>query len=138
MTRAFRPGARRAQAAGTLSLAERVAVNFSAQLGAQLILAVGGLISLAVTTRYLDLRHYGALITALIFVSLFTIATDFGITTIGGRELAKDARDRQRVLSINAVSISAPRAFTPIVPPPPCGNDQSGWSTALSPSTPTG
>ena len=107
MTRAFRPGARRAQAAGTLSLAERVAVNFSAQLGAQLILAVGGLISLAVTTRYLDLRHYGALITALIFVSLFTIATDFGITTIGGRELAKDARDRQRVLSSIGLVVTA-------------------------------
>lgn len=131
MTRAFRSGARRAQGAGTLSLAERVAVNFSAQLGAQLILAVGGLISVAVTTRYLDLRHYGALITALIFVSLFTIATDFGITTIGGRELAKDARDRQRVLSsiglivtaISLIALGAAIGLAQIAYPGPGGFD---------------
>jgi O-antigen/teichoic acid export membrane protein len=107
LTRLIRPGRRRARAAVSLSLAERVAVNFSAQLGAQLILAVGGLISVAVTTRYLDLRHYGALVTALIFVSLFTIMTDFGITTIGGRELAKASYDRRRILSSIGLVVAA-------------------------------
>ena len=107
LMRAFRPGGRPRRASGSLSLAERVAVNFSAQLGAQLILAVGGLISVAVTTRYLDLRHYGALITALVFVSLFTIVTDFGITTIGGREIAKAPHHRRRILSSIGLVVAA-------------------------------
>src|SRR5438552_3495244 len=107
LMRAFRPVGRPRRASGSLSLAERVAVNFSAQLAAQLILAVGGLISVAVTTRYLDLRHYGALITALVFVSLFTIVTDFGITTIGGREIAKAPQDRRRILSSIGLVVAA-------------------------------
>jgi O-antigen/teichoic acid export membrane protein len=98
LRRAIRPS-RRPQSSATLSLAERVAVNFSAQLAGQLAVALGGLISVAVTTRYLDVRHYGALVTALIYVSLFTIVTDFGITTIGGRELAKGTHERRRILS---------------------------------------
>ncbi|MGN6431336.1 MAG: flippase [Gaiellaceae bacterium] len=106
LTRPFRLSRRPSQTRGALSLAERVAVNFSAQLGAQLILAVGGLVSVAVTTRYLDFRQYGALVTALIFVSLFTILTDFGITTIGGRELAKDEPDREHILSSIGLIVS--------------------------------
>jgi O-antigen/teichoic acid export membrane protein len=99
-TRLVRPPHRRAPAEGrTLNLAERVAVNAAAQLASQFALALGGLLSVVVTTRYLDVRQYGALVTALIFVSLFALLTDFGMTTIGGRELAKSPEDADRILS---------------------------------------
>jgi O-antigen/teichoic acid export membrane protein len=82
-----------------MRLAERVAVNATAQLVGQLFLAAGGLVAVAVSARYLNVREYGALVTALIYVSLFVIATDFGLATIGARELAKREDEGQRILS---------------------------------------
>jgi O-antigen/teichoic acid export membrane protein len=82
-----------------MRLAERVAVNATAQLVGQLFLAAGGLVAVAVTARYLGVRDYGALITALIYVSLFVLATDFGLSTIGARELAKREDESQTILS---------------------------------------
>jgi O-antigen/teichoic acid export membrane protein len=90
----------------TRPLAERVAVNAAAQLVAQFVIAAGGLVSVAVTTRYLNLTQYGALVTALIFVSLFTVMTDFGITGIGGREVAKSPHNAEQILSSLAIVIS--------------------------------
>jgi O-antigen/teichoic acid export membrane protein len=82
-----------------MRLAERVAVNATAQLVGQLLLAAGGLVAVAVSARYLGVHDYGALITALIYVSLFVIATDFGLATIGAREFAKDEAAGQTILS---------------------------------------
>jgi O-antigen/teichoic acid export membrane protein len=83
----------------SMRLAERVAVNAAAQLIGQLLLAAGGLVAVAVTARYLGVRDYGALVTALIYISLFVIATDFGLATIGARELAKREDEGQTILS---------------------------------------
>jgi len=100
LTRLVRLPRRRAPTeARSLSLAERVAVNAAAQLASQFALALGGLLAVAVTTRYLDVRQYGALVTALIFVSLFALLADFGMTTIGGREVAKSPQDADKILS---------------------------------------
>lgn len=82
-----------------MRLAERVAVNATAQVIGQLFLAAGGLVAVAVTARYLGVRDYGALVTALIYVSLFMIATDFGLATIGAREIAKREEEHQTILS---------------------------------------
>jgi len=47
-----------------LGLAERVAINTAAQLVGQFLVLAGGLVAVAVTTRYLGLRDYGSLVTA--------------------------------------------------------------------------
>src|SRR6266545_2283824 len=94
-TRLVRPSRRRAPAeARSLTLAERVAVNAAAQLASQFALALGGLLAVAVTTRYLDIRQYGALVTALIFVGLFALGAAIAVSQIayagpGGAEVRK-------------------------------------------------
>jgi O-antigen/teichoic acid export membrane protein len=82
-----------------MRLAERVALNAAAQVAGQIFLAIGGLVAVAVTARYLGVRDYGALVTALIFISFFAIATDFGLVTIGARELAKRDEEGEAILS---------------------------------------
>ncbi len=90
-----------------MGLAERVAINATAQLIGQFLLAAGGLAAVAATTRYLSLKEYGALVTALIFVSLFVAVTDSGMTTTGGRELARAPERAEAIVSSTGLTVTA-------------------------------
>jgi len=81
-----------------MKLAQRVAFNASIQLVGQAVVVIGGIAAVAVAARYLGLRDYGALITATVFVSLFTLVTDFGVSAIGGREIAKLPEAAERIV----------------------------------------
>ncbi len=95
-----------------MGLAERVAINAAAQLVGQFLVLAGGLVAVAVTTRYLGLRDYGSLVTALVFVSLFALVTDFGATTIGARELAKRPLEARSIISSLGIGTTAISVLT--------------------------
>lgn len=98
-----------------MRLAERVAVNTVAQLVGQFLVLAGGLFAVAVTTRYLGLRDYGSLVTALVFISLFSLMTDFGVTTIGARELARRPGEARSILSSLGIVTTAVSVLTVVL-----------------------
>jgi O-antigen/teichoic acid export membrane protein len=81
-----------------MSLARKVAVNASAMAVGRVLLGGAGLVSIAITTRYLGLEAYGALTAATAFVGVLGPLTDIGISTIGARELAKRPDETERVM----------------------------------------
>jgi O-antigen/teichoic acid export membrane protein len=81
-----------------MSLARKVALNASAMAVGRVLLGGAGLISVAITTRYLGLEAYGALTAATAFVGVLGPLTDIGISTIGARELAKRPDETERVM----------------------------------------
>ncbi|MGI9094348.1 MAG: oligosaccharide flippase family protein, partial [Thermoleophilaceae bacterium] len=82
-----------------MSLARKVTLNASA-LGAGRVAAAGlGIVSVAISTRYLGVEAYGALAVALAFSTLLNVVADGGIWTIAARELAKRPEDTQRIFA---------------------------------------
>jgi O-antigen/teichoic acid export membrane protein len=81
-----------------MTLSSKVAVNASALAVGRLLLAGAGILSVAITTRYLGLEAFGALTAATAFVGLLGPLTDIGISTIGARELAKRPAETERVM----------------------------------------
>ena len=82
-----------------MGLARRIALNAGAQLAGQVVVTVGGVAAVAITVRYLGIKDYGTLITGVVFVSLFTLFTDFGFSAIGAREISKRPEAMRKVLS---------------------------------------
>lgn len=73
-----------------MKLTERIALNSSVQAVRQVFLAVAGIVSVAVATRYLSVDEYGGLVAALVLLSLLSFATDFGISAMTVRAMARD------------------------------------------------
>jgi O-antigen/teichoic acid export membrane protein len=67
--------------------------------GGRTLNAVIGVVGVGITARYLGVGLYGALVTALAFISIVNVLTDVGIWTIGARELAKRPNETQRLVS---------------------------------------
>lgn len=85
-----------------MSLAHKVALNSGAQALRQVIVAVLGLASIALVSRYLPIADYGKVLTAFVIVSLFAFAGDFGITATAARMMAKEP---ERRLAISACAM---------------------------------
>lgn len=87
-----------------MKLSQRVALNTALLAAGRVALAASGLVGVAVATRYLGADRFGSLTLGLVFVSVLTLASDFGLYTIAGRELAKHP-DRERHLLANVLAM---------------------------------
>jgi O-antigen/teichoic acid export membrane protein len=75
----------------------KIAVNSGALVAGQVFGMVSGLISVAIAARYLGLDEYGQVIAAMVLVSMFSAAGDFGMSAVGARQLARDPTGEQRL-----------------------------------------
>jgi O-antigen/teichoic acid export membrane protein len=73
-----------------VKLAEKIAVNSSVQALRQGFIAISGIVSVAVVTRYLSVDQYGAVLAAIVLISLLSFATDFGIAAMTVRAMSRD------------------------------------------------
>jgi O-antigen/teichoic acid export membrane protein len=90
------PAARRRSG---LRLSDKIALNSSVQAARQLFIACAGIVSVAVATRYLTVDQYGGIIAALVLVSLFSLAADFGITAMTVRAMAREPENDVQIVS---------------------------------------
>jgi len=82
-----------------VNLSQKVAVNTALLVASRIVVAAAGLAGVAVATRYLGPREFGQLTVAIVFVSVFGFATDFGVYTVVAREVAKHPEDRDRLVA---------------------------------------
>ncbi|HVW17556.1 MAG TPA: polysaccharide biosynthesis C-terminal domain-containing protein, partial [Solirubrobacteraceae bacterium] len=80
-----------------LSLAHKLAINSLSQGLRQVVQAVGGLASVAIVSRHLAIDEYGAVLAAMAFVSVFSLAGDFGITVTTARLMAREPERRDEL-----------------------------------------
>jgi O-antigen/teichoic acid export membrane protein len=83
-----------------VSLTRKVAVNATALAAGRGLLAVTGLVSVALATRYLGLHAYGALVAAIAFVTAFSPVADIGLSSIAAREMAKRPGEEERLVGV--------------------------------------
>jgi O-antigen/teichoic acid export membrane protein len=81
-----------------VSLARKVALNASALTAGRMVNAVLGLVAVGISTRYLGVDVYGALVVALAYSGIVSALTDVGVWTIGAREIAKRPEDTHRLV----------------------------------------
>lgn len=82
-----------------MTLARKVTVNASALAAGRAVATVLGIVSVGLSTRYLGVDAFGALVTALAFSSLLSIITDAGIWTIATREISKRPEQTGRIFA---------------------------------------
>jgi O-antigen/teichoic acid export membrane protein len=82
-----------------MKLAERIALNSSVQAFRQILLAVFGIVSVGVATRYLSVDQYGGILAALVLLSLFSVATDFGIAAVVVRRMSREPEHETAIQS---------------------------------------
>lgn len=82
-----------------VNLSQKVAINTTLLVASRLVAAAAGLAGVAIATRYLGPRDFGQLTVAIVFVSVFGFATDFGVYTVVAREVAKHPEDRDRLVA---------------------------------------
>lgn len=73
-----------------MKLSQKIALNSSVQAARQVFIAIAGIVSVAIATRYLTVDQYGAILAAVVLVSLLSIAADFGISAMTVRAMARD------------------------------------------------
>jgi O-antigen/teichoic acid export membrane protein len=88
----------------SVTLSQRILLNTSILAGARLVLAATGVVSIAISTRYLGVEDYGSFVAALAFAALVASLADWGLFTICARELAKRPDKARRLLS-NALTL---------------------------------
>ena len=72
-----------------MNLPQRVLATTAAQVAGKLVLALGAIVTLRLTTGYLGVEGFGELAIIFAFVPLLAIVSDLGIPMVLGRELAK-------------------------------------------------
>jgi O-antigen/teichoic acid export membrane protein len=82
-----------------MKLSQKIALNSSVQAMRQVFLAVAGIVSVAVATRYLTVDQYGAVLAAVVLIGLFSIAADFGISAMTVRAMARDPENEVAIQS---------------------------------------
>jgi O-antigen/teichoic acid export membrane protein len=82
-----------------MKLAQKIALNSSAQAARLLFFAVAGIVSVGVATRYLTVDEYGGVLAALVLLSLFSVATDFGISSMTVRAIAREPENKEAIQS---------------------------------------
>jgi O-antigen/teichoic acid export membrane protein len=81
-----------------MSLGRQLAVNASALAAGRALIALTGVVSVGIATRYLGLAGYGALTTATAFVTALAPLSDVGLSTIAAREIAKRPDEAARLI----------------------------------------
>jgi stage V sporulation protein B len=82
-----------------VKLAQKIALNSSAQTARQLFFAATGIVSVGVAARYLTVDQYGGVLAALVLLSLFSVATDFGISMMTVRAIAREPENAVAIQS---------------------------------------
>jgi O-antigen/teichoic acid export membrane protein len=81
-------------------LARLVALNATALTLGRLVNAGIGLVAVGITSRYLGVDGYGALVTVVAYTAVLTTLTDLGVWTIGARELARRPDETPRLMGV--------------------------------------
>ncbi len=82
-----------------MRLTQKIALNSSVQATRQVFLAVTGIVSVGIATRYLSIDQYGGILAALVLLSLFSVATDFGVSAMTVRAMARDPEHETAIQS---------------------------------------
>ena len=82
-----------------LSLQAKVALSTTSQSLGNLLIALGGVAVVRITTHQLGPRDYGTFALIVTYVTLFTMVADMGITAMTTIELGKSRADHSSVLS---------------------------------------
>jgi O-antigen/teichoic acid export membrane protein len=82
-----------------MKLGHKIALNSSAQAARQVVAAGTGILGVALVTRYLSVDQYGAVLAALVLISLFSFATDLGISAMTVRAMARDPENEVAISS---------------------------------------
>ena len=82
-----------------MNLSQKVLFNTVLLTVSRLLIAATGVAGTALSTRYLGVRDFGELTTAVVFVSLFNLFTDAGVWLVATREMAKRPHDEERILA---------------------------------------
>ncbi len=77
----------------------KVALSTTSQSVGSLLIAIGGVAVVRITTHRLGPRDYGTFALIITYVTLFTMVADLGITAMTSIELGKQKTDRSSVLS---------------------------------------
>lgn len=99
-----------------LSVQARVALSSTSQSLGSLLIAIGGVAVVRITTHRLGPSDYGTFALIVTFVTLFTIAADLGITAATSIELSKPESDHSSILSSALSSrIAVSLALIPVI-----------------------
>src|SRR4051812_28788542 len=91
-----------------VSLARTVAKTTGALVVARIVAIAAGIGAVSLASRYLGPSGYGALTTAMAFMAIFALLTDFGLSTVAVREIARAPERRDEVLgSLLGTSVAA-------------------------------
>lgn len=82
-----------------MKLTEKIALNSSVQVARQTVTAAAGIVSVAVATRYLSVDQYGAILAALVLISLLSFATDFGVAAMTVRSMSREPENETAIQS---------------------------------------
>jgi O-antigen/teichoic acid export membrane protein len=107
--------------------ARRAASSAGGGLAGRLVVLALGLVSVAITTRYLGAERYGHFALALSLTQLFAVLADAGLTTVLVRELARDPGRAGSLLgsalalrgALSAAAIAAAGLAALVLPYPP-------------------
>ena len=81
-----------------MSLSRKILSNTLWQVIGRAVTALFGIISIKILTGYLPSEIYGQYTTLYEFIGFFAIAADFGLYTIGVREMAKNQKPTHEIL----------------------------------------
>lgn len=87
-----------------MSLGSKILSNTAWQIFGRLFTAVIGIVAVKIITNYLPTDAFGQYTTLYEYIGFFAIAADFGLYTIGVREMAKKERSVNEILA-NILSI---------------------------------
>jgi O-antigen/teichoic acid export membrane protein len=87
-----------------MTLAKKVAVTTVSLVIGRVLALLAGVGATALASRYLGLEAFGALTLAMAVVSLMSVLTDLGMSTMAAREIAR-APDREREILGNVLSL---------------------------------
>ena len=72
-----------------MNLPQKVVLNTLVQVGGKVLLALGAIVGVRLTTGYLGVEGFGEYAIVLAVAPILAIVSDFGIATIASREIAK-------------------------------------------------
>lgn len=82
-----------------MRLSQKVALHTGIQIGGKIISLLIGLFSIGLMTRFLGTDGYGNYSTVITFLSLFSIAADFGLYLMLTREVSRSPNDQETIAS---------------------------------------
>lgn len=107
-----------------MSLSKKILSNTFWQILGRLITSLIGIFSIKLITNYLPTETFGQYTTIYEYIGFFAIAADFGLYTIGVREMAEEKDDQEFILGnlislrliLITISLGTALIVTPFIP----------------------